>query len=204
MIKNILILNMTRMGDLVQSTSSIAGLRKQYPNACITLMVTSAFEEFSKKIPDERGSIMHMLRNDDPHFEKFGEIYFSTAYPGSIKGWHEHKEQVQNYAVVYGMIKLVMYDNRKESKTYKNLIEIFMGDLNSLKERVSSRYRDPVSYYIDHVGDSSALGIYLDQFRGLNKFSIKTMVNRIAEGEGDLSQEELLVLMTDQIVKSKA
>ena len=51
MIKNILILNMTRMGDLVQSTSSIAGLRKQYPNACITLVVTSAFEEFSKKIP---------------------------------------------------------------------------------------------------------------------------------------------------------
>jgi ADP-heptose:LPS heptosyltransferase len=51
MIKNILILNMTRMGDLVQSTPSIIGLSKQYPNACITLMVTSAFEEFSKKIP---------------------------------------------------------------------------------------------------------------------------------------------------------
>ena len=30
-------------------------------------------------------------------FEKFGEIYFSTAYPGVIKGWHEHKEQIQNY-----------------------------------------------------------------------------------------------------------
>jgi ADP-heptose:LPS heptosyltransferase len=51
MIKNILILNMTRMGDLVQSTPSIIGLRKKYPNACVTLMVTSAFEEFSKKIP---------------------------------------------------------------------------------------------------------------------------------------------------------
>jgi ADP-heptose:LPS heptosyltransferase len=51
MIKNILILNMTRMGDLVQSTPAIIGLSKQYPNACITLMVTSAFEEFSKKIP---------------------------------------------------------------------------------------------------------------------------------------------------------
>ncbi|MDP7194987.1 MAG: dTDP-4-dehydrorhamnose 3,5-epimerase family protein [SAR202 cluster bacterium] len=89
-----------------------------------------------KKIPDERGSIMHMLRNDDPHFEKFGEIYFSTAYPGSIKGWHEHKEQVQNYAVVQGMIKLVMHDNRKESKTYKNLIEIFMGDLNYVLVRI--------------------------------------------------------------------
>ena len=87
---------------------------------------------------------------------------------------------------------------------HEMLTHIFMGNLNLLKERVSSRHRDPVSYYIDHVGDSSSLGIYLDQFRGLNEFSIKTMVNRIAEGDGNLSQEELLVLMTDQIVKSEA
>ena len=39
-----------------------------------------------KKIPDERGTIMHMMRNDDPNFEKFGEIYFSTVYPGDVKG----------------------------------------------------------------------------------------------------------------------
>ena len=42
---------MTRMGDLVQSTPAIAGLRKQYPKASITLVVTSLFEEVSKKIP---------------------------------------------------------------------------------------------------------------------------------------------------------
>lgn len=83
-----------------------------------------------RKIPDERGSIMHMLRSDSPHFIKFGEIYFSTAYPGVIKGWHEHKKQIQNYAVVDGMIKLVLFDNRKNSKTYKSLQEIFIGDLN--------------------------------------------------------------------------
>ena len=40
------------MGDLIQSTSAISGLRKQYPSACITLLVTSVFAEFSKKIPD--------------------------------------------------------------------------------------------------------------------------------------------------------
>ena len=78
-----------------------------------------------------------------------------------------------------------------------------MDNLNLLKERMSSKHRDSASYYIDQVGVSSALGLYLDQFRGLNDFSIKTMVKRIAEGEGDLSQEELLILMTDQIVKSK-
>ena len=73
---------------------------------------------------------MHMIRSDAPHFIKFGEIYFSTAYPGVIKGWHEHTKQVQNYAVIDGMIKLVMYDNRKNSKTYTQLQEIFIGDLN--------------------------------------------------------------------------
>ena len=83
-----------------------------------------------RKIPDERGMIMHMLRCDDPHFEQFGEIYFSTAYPGVIKGWHEHTRQTQNYAVIQGMIKLVLYDNRADSPTYKELIEIFTGEDN--------------------------------------------------------------------------
>jgi dTDP-4-dehydrorhamnose 3,5-epimerase len=82
------------------------------------------------KIPDERGMIMHMLRNDDPEFEKFGEIYFSTVYPGVVKGWHEHKRQVQNYAVIKGMIKLVLYDARAESPTHKELMEIVTGEDN--------------------------------------------------------------------------
>ncbi len=35
-----------------------------------------------RRIPDERGTIFHMLRATDPHFQKFGEIYFSTVYKG--------------------------------------------------------------------------------------------------------------------------
>lgn len=83
-----------------------------------------------KRICDERGSIWHMLRCDSEHFEKFGEIYFATIYPGVIKGWHEHTEQTQNYAVIAGMIKLVLYDNRVNSPTYKKLAEVFVGDEN--------------------------------------------------------------------------
>lgn len=83
-----------------------------------------------KQISDERGKIMHMLRCNEPHFEKFGEVYFSFAYPGVVKGWHEHKAQTQNYAVIQGMIKLVLYDNRKNSSTYKELMEIFTGEDN--------------------------------------------------------------------------
>lgn len=83
-----------------------------------------------KKIPDERGMILHMLRSDSPHFTEFGEIYFATAYPGVIKGWHVHKRMTLNYAVLIGMIKLVLYDNRKESKTYGELQELFIGEDN--------------------------------------------------------------------------
>lgn len=83
-----------------------------------------------KQIPDERGKIMHMLRRDDPHFEKFGEIYFSMAYPGIIKGWHLHTKQTQFYAVISGMIKLVVYDGRKDSLTKGELMEIFTGEDN--------------------------------------------------------------------------
>lgn len=83
-----------------------------------------------KQIPDERGKIMHMLRVDDPYFEKFGEIYFSVAYPGVIKGWHLHERMTLNYAVVRGMIKLVLYDERSSSPTNGELMEIFTGEDN--------------------------------------------------------------------------
>lgn len=83
-----------------------------------------------KQIPDERGKILHMLRVDDPHFEKFGEIYFSVVYPGVIKGWHLHKEMTLNYAVISGMIKLVLFDDREESPSRGKLMELFVGDGN--------------------------------------------------------------------------
>ena len=83
-----------------------------------------------KQIPDERGKIMHMLRCDDPHFEKFGEIYFSVVYSGVIKGWHLHKKMVLNYAVPVGMIKLVLYDERSNSSTKGKLMELFIGEDN--------------------------------------------------------------------------
>jgi dTDP-4-dehydrorhamnose 3,5-epimerase len=83
-----------------------------------------------RQIADERGKIMHMLRADAPHFQQFGEVYFSVAYPGVVKGWHEHTRQTQNYAVIQGMIKLALYDNREASGTYRELAEIFIGEDN--------------------------------------------------------------------------
>ncbi len=66
-----------------------------------------------RRIPDERGTIMHMIRATDPHFQQFGEVYFSTIYKDVIKGWHLHREMSLNYACIHGRIKLVIYDERE-------------------------------------------------------------------------------------------
>jgi len=83
-----------------------------------------------RRIADERGAVFHMLREDSPVFERFGEIYFSMVYPGAIKAWHLHTEMTLNYAVPVGMVKLVCYDDRESSPTRGNLVELHVGELN--------------------------------------------------------------------------
>jgi dTDP-4-dehydrorhamnose 3,5-epimerase len=83
-----------------------------------------------KQILDERGKVMHMLKNSDPHFSTFGEIYFSCIYPDAIKAWHIHSKMTLNYAVPHGKIKFVLYDNREKSSTRGEIQEIFIGPDN--------------------------------------------------------------------------
>jgi dTDP-4-dehydrorhamnose 3,5-epimerase len=83
-----------------------------------------------KTIMDERGMVRHMLKTTDPHFNQFGEIYFSVIFPNAVKAWHVHKKMELNYAVISGNIKMVLHDTRKNSKTKGEIQEIFMGEDN--------------------------------------------------------------------------
>ena len=83
-----------------------------------------------KVISDDRGKILHMLRCDDENFVKFGEIYFSYVFPKKIKAWHLHKKMTLNYVAVFGSIKIVLYDDRKKSKTEGEIQEIFLSNEN--------------------------------------------------------------------------
>jgi len=89
-----------------------------------------------KRIQDERGTVMHMLKQTDPHFRQFGEIYFSVIYPGVIKAWHLHARMTINYAVVLGNIKLVLFDQRTASATKGELQEVCFGQINYQLVRV--------------------------------------------------------------------
>lgn len=92
-----------------------------------------------RRIADNRGSVLHMMRNTDDHFMSFGEIYFSTVLPNCVKAWHLHKEMTINYAVPLGKIKFVLYDNRPESPTNGQIDELIIGEDNYVLVSVPPR-----------------------------------------------------------------
>jgi dTDP-4-dehydrorhamnose 3,5-epimerase len=83
-----------------------------------------------KVIADERGWLMEMMRDDDPFFKKFGQVYLSVVYPGVVKAWHYHKRQTDHFVVVRGMAKVALYDSRDDSPTRGEVNEFFLGDRN--------------------------------------------------------------------------
>jgi dTDP-4-dehydrorhamnose 3,5-epimerase len=87
-------------------------------------------------IPDERGRLMEILRADDQLFSRFGQVYVTTAYPGVVKAWHYHKKQTDHFAVVKGMAKLVLYDDRDGSPTKGDINEFFIGEHNPVLVRI--------------------------------------------------------------------
>lgn len=70
-----------------------------------------------RRFVDDRGSVLLMLKETDPHFVRFGEVYFSTVYPGVVKAWKNHRRMTANYACVQGEIRVVLHDDRDASPT---------------------------------------------------------------------------------------
>ncbi len=82
----------------------------------------------AKVLPDQRGRLGEIMRADDPWFEKFGQVYFTTTYPGVVKAWHYHKKQTDHFYVAKGTVKIALYDKREDSPTYETVNEIYLGE----------------------------------------------------------------------------
>jgi dTDP-4-dehydrorhamnose 3,5-epimerase len=83
-----------------------------------------------KIIEGANGDVMHVLKHSDSSFSKFGEAYFSTVQYEKIKGWKKHTEMILNIVVPIGEIMFVLYDDRAESKTYQQIMEINLSIKN--------------------------------------------------------------------------
>ena len=73
------------------------------------------------------GNVLHVLKNQDKTFSGFGEAYFSFVNNGVVKGWKRHTKMIMNLVVPIGEIQFVIFDDRKNSKTYKNYQKIILS-----------------------------------------------------------------------------
>jgi dTDP-4-dehydrorhamnose 3,5-epimerase len=92
-----------------------------------------------KFICDDRGRLIELLRSDWPEFIKFGQIYMTTAKKDIVKAWHYHKKQTDNFLCYMRSVKVVLYDARPESPTFKNIEEILCGKDNPVLIQIPPR-----------------------------------------------------------------
>ena len=114
-------------------TKKIAELKKVFSDGSIIVTGSVSLIEGIKVRPakvlsDERGRLGEILRADDELFEKFGQVYFTTTYPGVVKAWHWHKKQTDLFYVAKGMIKVALYDGRSGSKTRGCVNQLYLGE----------------------------------------------------------------------------
>ena len=101
-------------------------------------MIDGVMVKALKVIPDERGRLMEILRCDDEMFQKFGQVYLTTGYPGVVKAWHYHKTQTDHFCVIKGMMKAVLHDSRDGSPTRGEVNEFFLGEHRPVLLRIPS------------------------------------------------------------------
>lgn len=79
---------------------------------------------------DERGFFREIIRVTDDLFEEgFGQWSHSFMLDGVIKAWHYHRIQTDWWYVVSGVLRVGLWDLRKDSPTYKQAMDFLMGDL---------------------------------------------------------------------------
>ncbi|MBD3299990.1 MAG: dTDP-4-dehydrorhamnose 3,5-epimerase [Candidatus Moranbacteria bacterium] len=85
-----------------------------------------------QKFRDNRGWLMETFRNDElPKGIKPVMSYVSMTKPGVVRGPHEHVHQADIFVFMGpGNFELHLWDNRKNSKTYKEYLKIKVGEAN--------------------------------------------------------------------------
>jgi dTDP-4-dehydrorhamnose 3,5-epimerase len=128
-------------------------------------------------VPRDHGVITETYRPEwDPSGLPAVHVYQSRLYAGAIGAWSCHAKTIDRLFVNQGHLKVVLYDGREESPTYRQLMELHAGDARrgsrSLPPTVGLG-RDPLS-----LGDRRRDP--LPQRSRLNAFSAGNSPRRLA------------------------
>lgn len=80
-------------------------------------------------LADHRGSLVRILDTREPFWiEPIVYSYEFTIRPGRIKGWGMHEHQTDRYFLANGNIRVVLYDGREDSASYKRIDQFFFTE----------------------------------------------------------------------------
>lgn len=102
---------------------------------------------------DERGRLVELFRGDEEDCREFGQVHVTTLFPGVVKAWHRHRVRTDVLAVVAGMVRLGLYDDREGSRSEGELNQFFLGEHNPLRVVIPPR----VWFGMKGLGTSEAI-----------------------------------------------
>lgn len=80
---------------------------------------------------DDRGYLMEILRAVDPHYTKFGQVYFvGDMVRGTVRAFHKHEVLWDWFFISHGSAKFGFRDDRPESPTYGVMDTVITGTRN--------------------------------------------------------------------------
>jgi len=108
-------------------------------------------------IEDHRGWLLELFRKDMIDNKIIPEMsYISLTYPGMIRGPHEHLRQTDYFCFLGpSILELFLWDNRKESSTYRHKISLKISENNPKNVIVPPR----IVHAYKNIGDSPSLVI---------------------------------------------
>ena len=84
-----------------------------------------------KRNADDRGFLSEIWSNSGLKNFEPKQMNFTIAYPGVIKAFHFHKKQSDLWFCTSGNLEAVLFDRRKDSKTFGETQRIVLGEFSS-------------------------------------------------------------------------
>jgi len=84
------------------------------------------------KVEDSRGWLAELFRQDELESEFHPVMaYTSATNPGVVRGPHEHVDQADFFCFIGpSSFKMRLWDNRRQSATYNNVMTLIVGEEN--------------------------------------------------------------------------
>jgi len=85
----------------------------------------------TRAVPHEDGHVAEVARTSWDIIEKpIVQVHTTTTLPGRVRAWGLHQLGSDRLFVVNGLVKIVIFDGRAESRTFGNVAEFLVSEQN--------------------------------------------------------------------------